>query len=111
MSRIHSRQNNGRFRRATMANTFGLQVEICPSCRGCNLYSISEAKPDTCCQCGQSLDIETAVQESSTPLTEAEVRDLDADRIDARYRESDYEGHGTADRRLYAGTQQRNANS
>ena len=52
---LHSRGGNGRFRRATLQNTFGLNCVICAECRGFNSYPISEKRPETCCQCGNPL--------------------------------------------------------
>lgn len=34
--RMYSRQANGRFRRATMENTFGLTIYVCQDCRRMN---------------------------------------------------------------------------
>lgn len=51
-SRMHSRQPNGRFRRATMANTFGLTVYVCQDCRRMNPVAVGAPKPTECHACG-----------------------------------------------------------
>jgi ssDNA-binding Zn-finger/Zn-ribbon topoisomerase 1 len=53
--RIHSRQGNGRFRRATLENTFGLSAEVCPKCRAVNAHKVNEPKPTHCHACGAPL--------------------------------------------------------
>lgn len=48
-----SRRANGRFRRATLENTFGLHAPVCASCRGFNPHKVGEPAPTVCCQCGE----------------------------------------------------------
>ena len=55
MKRRQARLSNGRFTRSTLANTFGLRVEVCPNCRAMNPYAINELAPKTCHVCGQAL--------------------------------------------------------
>lgn len=50
--RIHSRQGNGRFRRATLENTFGLTALVCEDCRRINAVAVGEPKPEKCHACG-----------------------------------------------------------
>ena len=50
-SRRYSRQTNGRFRRATLENTFGLTVDVCPSCRRLNPRKVGEAAAENCHAC------------------------------------------------------------
>jgi len=50
--RLYSRQDNGRFRRATLANTFGLSAPSCPQCGRLNPHSIHEPAPGNCHACG-----------------------------------------------------------
>ena len=54
-SRRYSRQPNGRFRRATLENTFGLTVDVCPACRRMNSRSVGEAPAENCHACGAAL--------------------------------------------------------
>jgi hypothetical protein len=60
MGRLQSRRSNGRWRRNTLANMFGLEVVICPKCHGCNPYRLRppEPVPTTCGQCGAALSVE-----------------------------------------------------
>jgi hypothetical protein len=51
-SKRYSRQDNGRFRRATLENTFGLSVEVCPSCRRMSPHQAGSEPPETCHACG-----------------------------------------------------------
>jgi hypothetical protein len=51
----YSRQLNGRFRRATLENTFGLTVEICPACQAFNPRNVGEAPAENCGACGAVL--------------------------------------------------------
>jgi hypothetical protein len=53
MRRFQARRGNGRFTRSTLANTFGLNVEICerPECRRMTSYALGEAKPSVCQAC------------------------------------------------------------
>jgi len=53
--RLYSRQSNGRFRRATLENTFGLSVDVCPSCRRLNSRNAGEPPAQTCHACGTVL--------------------------------------------------------
>ena len=53
--RNYSRRPNGRFRQATLENTFGLSVLVCPACGGCNPYRVGEERPVTCHACGAKL--------------------------------------------------------
>lgn len=50
--RLHSRQTNGRFRRATLENTFGLSAPSCPACNRLNPHAVNEPAPETCHACG-----------------------------------------------------------
>jgi hypothetical protein len=50
--RRYSRQGNGRFRRATLENTFGLHACICPECHVINPHPVNEPHPETCHACG-----------------------------------------------------------
>jgi len=50
--RLYSRQGNGRFRRATLENTFGLHAPSCPQCGRLNPYGIHETAPEACHACG-----------------------------------------------------------
>jgi hypothetical protein len=50
--RLYSRQTNGRFRRATLENTFGITAPVCPSCRRLNPHGVGEPPPETCHACG-----------------------------------------------------------
>ena len=50
--RLYSRQANGRFRRATLENTFGLSAPSCPECGRLNPHGINEPPPETCHACG-----------------------------------------------------------
>jgi hypothetical protein len=53
MRRFQARRGNGRFTRNTLANTFGLNVEICerPACRRMTPYALGEQKPTVCQAC------------------------------------------------------------
>jgi predicted nucleic acid-binding Zn ribbon protein len=53
--RLYSRQSNGRFRRATLENTFGLTVDVCPKCRILNPRKVGEAPAENCHSCGAVL--------------------------------------------------------
>ena len=57
--RIPSRQRNGRYRRATLENTFGLKAPVCPHCRGLNPHGINEPAPEVCGQCGKPMKKDT----------------------------------------------------
>jgi hypothetical protein len=50
--RAYSRHGNGRFRRATLENTFGLSAPSCPSCGRLNPHGVNEPPPDNCHACG-----------------------------------------------------------
>jgi len=50
--RMYSRQSNGRFRRATVENTFGLTVYVCDDCRRMNPVPVGSPKPEKCHACG-----------------------------------------------------------
>lgn len=54
---VRSRQPNGRFRRATLANTFGLEAPVCPNeaCRRFNPHRVGEPDPTHCHACGTAL--------------------------------------------------------
>jgi hypothetical protein len=52
--RAFSRSPNGRFRRATLRNTFGLEVLVCSVCLRMNPYQIGEPKPSECHACGST---------------------------------------------------------
>lgn len=52
--RMYSRRPNGRFQRATMANTFGLTIYVCKDCRRMNPVAVNAPKPDECHACGSS---------------------------------------------------------
>lgn len=68
--RMYSRRSNGRFQRATLANTFGLSAPICPNpkCRRFNPHDIGEAAPTHCHACGTALG-ETADTDTETETT------------------------------------------
>jgi hypothetical protein len=50
---VSRRRGNGRFTRNTLANTFGLNVEICerPACWRMTPYALGEQKPTVCQAC------------------------------------------------------------
>jgi hypothetical protein len=50
--RIPSRTSGGQFRRATLANTFGLAAPVCEDCRRLNPVPVGQPKPATCHACG-----------------------------------------------------------
>ena len=54
MGRLYSRRSNGRFRRATLENTFGVTAPVCPNpeCRRFNPHNVGEPPPETCHACG-----------------------------------------------------------
>lgn len=54
--RLYSRQPNGRFRRATLENTFGLSAPSCPTCQRLNPYKVTEPPPENCHACGSQMD-------------------------------------------------------
>jgi len=61
MGRRHlSRQSNGRFRRATLENTFGITAPVCPSCRRFNPHAVNEPPPENCHACGAPLKPEAS---------------------------------------------------
>jgi hypothetical protein len=51
-SRAYSRRSNGRFRRATLENTFGLSAPSCPACQRLNPHVAGEPAPEHCHACG-----------------------------------------------------------
>ena len=53
--RLYSRQTNGRFRRATLENTFGLSCIWCPQCRIGNPHPAGGEPPENCHDCGAVL--------------------------------------------------------
>ena len=55
MTRRKSRDAAGRFRRATLANTFGLAAPVCPHCGRFNPHKIGEKPPENCHACGKPL--------------------------------------------------------
>lgn len=55
MRRIRSRQANGRFRRGTLANTFGFHAPVCPKCRTFNPHRVGELAPNRCHACSAFL--------------------------------------------------------
>lgn len=57
-SRYYSRHGNGRFRRATLENTFGLSAPSCPSCGRLNPHGVNEAPPENCHACGAPMKSE-----------------------------------------------------
>lgn len=50
--RIQSRASSGRYRRATLANTFGMRAWVCEDCRRLNPTGAGESKPAACHACG-----------------------------------------------------------
>jgi hypothetical protein len=46
--RFLSRKSNGRFRRATLENTFGLKVLVCPVCRTMQPHEVGTEPPTHC---------------------------------------------------------------
>ena len=67
-SRYLSRHGNGRFRRATLENTFGLSAPTCPSCGRFNPHAVNEPPPENCHACGASLKPEASADiEPETP--------------------------------------------
>lgn len=50
--RMYSRTASGRFRRATVENTFGLHVYVCQDCRRMNPVTAGAPKPTECHACG-----------------------------------------------------------
>ncbi len=64
--RIQSRHGNGRFRRATLENTFGFSALVCAACRRFNTFKVGEARPENCHACGVPLvDISEVSKPSS----------------------------------------------
>ncbi len=64
-----SRAGNGRYRRATLANTFGLQAWVCayPDCNRFNTSGVGEGRPETCHACGRPLVDISDPQEEHQP--------------------------------------------
>jgi hypothetical protein len=50
--RLYSRKSNGRFRRPTLENTFGISAPVCPECRRFNPHNVGESPPENCHACG-----------------------------------------------------------
>ncbi len=50
---LRLRGRAGRFKKATLANTFGLNAPVCPHCRRFNPYSVGEPMPTECHNCGE----------------------------------------------------------
>lgn len=50
--KIYSRKANGRFRKATLENTFGLKAFVCTECRAISTVNVGQAKPEKCHKCG-----------------------------------------------------------
>lgn len=65
-SRFYSRQANGRFRRATLANTFGLEAPTCPKCGRFNPHEVGAPPPETCHACGAPMSAEAAQEAQAT---------------------------------------------
>ena len=65
-SRYLSRHGNGRFRRATLENTFGISAPVCPSCRRFNAHGVDEPPPETCHACGASLNADVPPETTET---------------------------------------------
>ena len=55
-SRHLSRHGNGRFRRATLENTFGLSAPTCPECSRFNPHAVNEPPAENCHACGAPMD-------------------------------------------------------
>lgn len=53
--RAYSRQPDGRFRRATLENTFGLSTPSCPDCGRLNPHAAGGPPPETCHACGMPM--------------------------------------------------------
>lgn len=53
--RLYSRQPDGRFRRATLENTFGLSAPSCPDCGRLNPHAVGEPAPGSCHACGMPM--------------------------------------------------------
>jgi hypothetical protein len=63
--RFSTRKRNGRFVRATLRNTFGIDPGICPHCRAFNPSAFKEVNgfvekvfPEKCHACGRPLNKE-----------------------------------------------------
>jgi uncharacterized protein (DUF983 family) len=63
--RLYSRKANGRFRRATLENTFGLSAPTCPQCGRFNTHGVNEPPPETCHACGAPMAVLGADDDSS----------------------------------------------
>lgn len=72
---MRKRRGNGRFERATVANTFGLKVVACASCRGFNTHVIGTSRPATCKHCGASPLVD--ITEVDTEQPRPRLRDAD----------------------------------
>jgi hypothetical protein len=68
MKRFQGRRGNGRFRRNTLENTFGLKAYVCASCRRFNPIALGEGRPTACnhCEATPFVDISDAPKEEST---------------------------------------------
>jgi|GEM_PF-3360534 len=56
--RLYSRQPSGRFRRATLENTFSLSAPSCPACGRLNPHGAGEPAPANCQACGAPMSPE-----------------------------------------------------
>jgi hypothetical protein len=68
-SRFYSRRPGGRFRRATLENTFGLSAPVCPSCRRLNPHAVNEPPPENCHACGAAMQSKSTCRKCSLPIT------------------------------------------
>ena len=59
-SRYYSRRTDGRFRRATLENTFGLSAPTCPACGRFNPHGANEPPPENCHACGAPMGADAA---------------------------------------------------
>lgn len=67
--RMYSRHGNGRFRRATLENTFGLTAPSCPSCGRLNPHPVNEPGPENCHACGAPMRPESECSFCSAHIT------------------------------------------
>jgi hypothetical protein len=67
--RLYSRQSSGRFRRATLENTFGLSAPVCPECRRLNPHGVYEPEPVNCHACGALLAEVSTCRACNQPIT------------------------------------------
>lgn len=68
-SKRYSRRPDGRFRRATLENTFGLSAPSCPSCRRLNPHGVNEEPPETCHACGAPMRPVSQCGHCGAPIT------------------------------------------